>query len=246
MMQILMPMAGSGQPFDASGQIFPKALVELFSHPLVEYAVASVKIKEDSEFIFVISEADQNSFHLDAVLGLLVPDCTIVATKGPTGGALCSALLAIDHLNPKEPLIVCNGDQFLEATMDEALSSFRQRDLDVGILTFQSVHPRWSFALVGEDGFVSQTAEKQPISKDATVGIYYYKTASLFLEAAADSLRKNSSYDGQFYVCPSINEIILAGGRVGVHEVSEDAFIPLGTPEDVERFKVLFRHSPLD
>jgi len=246
MMQVLVPMAGSGMPFSVNGQVFPKSLAEVHGIPLVSYAVESIRLNEDMRFLFVISEEERARFHLDNVLRLMAPECSIVATRGKTGGALCSALLAIDDLNPDEPLIVCNGDQFIvDDTADKALADFRRRDLDVGILTFESIHPRWSYVLLNQDGFVEETAEKDPISRHATVGIYYYKTASVFIKSAEASIRKHSVYSDQYYICPSINEVILVGGRVGAFKLDGDMFYPLGTPEDVERFTKKFTSSPI-
>ena len=37
---------------------------------------------------------------------------------------------------------------------------FVNADVDGGILTFESTHPKWSYAKLGDDGFVSEVAEK--------------------------------------------------------------------------------------
>ena len=47
-------------------------------------------------------------------------------------------------------------------------------NLDASILTFNSTHPKWSFAQVNDDGLVTEVAEKKPISNIATVGIYWW------------------------------------------------------------------------
>lgn len=245
MIQTLMPMAGAGTPFLHEDAYFPKALTEIHGHPLVEYAVASSTSAREQRFIFVISELESRRFHLDDVLRLIRPDCQIVESRGKTGGALCSAMLAVDQLDPDLPLLVCNGDQFLTQGVDAALDAFEKADLDVGIITFPATHPRWSFARLGEDGLVERTAEKRPISTHATVGVYYYRTASFFLRAGAQALLKNNAYDDQFYICPSINELILEGRRVGIHEIDAEDFRPLGTPDDVVRFRTLYSASPL-
>src|SRR4051812_17146672 len=98
MIQILMPMGGSGKPFQEYGRGFPKSLVEVLGHPLVEYAVTSTMPNEPHRFIFVTSPEDSLRFHLNDVLRLLSPNCEIVGIPGPTGGALCTALLAVDKI----------------------------------------------------------------------------------------------------------------------------------------------------
>lgn len=239
MMQILIPMAGSGRPFELQGQVFPKPLVEIADRSLVEFAIAGVRLAEPHRYVFVIGEIERASFALDKVLSLAAPGCGIYTSRGKTGGALCSAMLAIDLIDPAQPLLVCNGDQFLPAGLvDQTLADFRARDLDVGILTFDSIHPRWSFALVDEaDQLVYQTAEKRPISRQATVGIYYYREASMFFDAGENAILKNNTFNDQFYICPSINELILKGYRVGAYDIGKENFFPMGTPQDVERFR---------
>lgn len=246
MMQILMPMAGSGRPFHEAGQKFPKPLIEVLGHPMAAYAIKSSRPAEDHRFIFVANAADRQDFHLDSVLKLLAPGCAIVQTERPTGGALCTAMLAVDHIDPDQPLLVCNGDQWLTGGVQAALADFRARDLDVGIVTFTAMHPRWSFVRLDEDDMVVETAEKDPISEHATVGVYYYRTGAMFLRAAEKSLMKNTLVNGQFFIVPSINQLILENARVGHFKIPNSDFHPLGVPEDVQRFLDHFQESPLD
>ena len=84
MMQVLIPMAGSGMPFSMNGQVFPKSLAEVHGKPLVSYAVESIRLSEDMRFLFVISDEERSRFHLDNVLRLMAPECSIVTTRGNT------------------------------------------------------------------------------------------------------------------------------------------------------------------
>jgi dTDP-glucose pyrophosphorylase len=246
MIQILMPIAGSARPFHEMGQKFPKPMIEVLGHPMVEYAIRSSRPAGDHCFIFVTNAADRQEFHLDSVLRLLAPGCTIVQTERPTGGALCTALLAVDHIDREAPLLVCNGDQWTTRGIQPALDDFRARDLDVGIVTFTSMHPRWSFVRLDEEGMVVETAEKNPISNHATVGAYYYRNGAMFIRAAEKALLKNTLVNNQFFIVPSINQLILEGARVGQYKIPNAEFHPLGIPEDVSHFLTHFQTSPLD
>jgi hypothetical protein len=55
-------------------------------------------------------------------------------------------------------------------------------------------------------------------------------------------LVKSASVDGQFYVCPVYNELILAGRRVSHYPIAREQMHSLGTPEDLEAF--VGRHQP--
>ena len=54
-------------------------------------------------------------------------------------------------------------------------------------------------------------AEKQPISRNATAGLYYFRRGVDFVRGAERMLFKNASFSGEFYVAPVYNELILAG-----------------------------------
>lgn len=245
MIDILMPIAGDGGPFAAAGEAFPKSLIEVRGHALVEYAVRTATPDEAHRFIFVISAEANHHRQLSALLRRLAPSAEIVVAPQRTGGALCTALLAIDSLVSERPLLVCNGDQYLVPGVAPALADFRGRALDVGIITFPALHPRWSFAALGENGQVEEVAEKRTISEHATAGLYYFRETSAFIDAGFESLRKHVVHAGQFYLAPSINQAILRGAAVGIWEVSRQEFHPLGTPNDVEEFRRAFPVSPI-
>ncbi len=109
-----------------------------------------------------------------------------------------------------------------------------ETNADGGIVTFTSTHPKWSFARVDETGFITEVAEKNPISDKATVGFYYWKKGSDFVKYADQMIAKNLRVNNEFYVCPVYNEAIQDGKRVKNYVA--DGMMGLGTPEDLNRF----------
>ena len=103
-----------------------------------------------------------------------------------------------------------------------------------GIATFESSHPKWSYAKLNEDGFVSEVAEKKVISHNATVGIYYYKKGSEFVKYAEQMIQKNIRVNNEFYVCPVFNEFVLDGKKIKIVEVKK--MWGIGVPEDLNYF----------
>jgi len=110
----------------------------------------------------------------------------------------------------------------------------RKKNVDGGIVTFISTHPKWSFVKVDEEGYVKEVAEKRPISNIATVGIYYFKQGRYFVEAAEKMVKKNVRVNNEFYVAPTYNEMILEGKKILSYPVAE--MRGLGTPEDLQKF----------
>ena len=55
---------------------------------------------------------------------------------------------------------MANSDQFLEWNSNEFMYSMVGDDIDGGIVSFEATHPKWSFAKLGEDGFVTEVVRK--------------------------------------------------------------------------------------
>lgn len=235
MLRIVIPMGGEARRFQERGFTFPKPLIEVRGKPMIEVVARNLAPSEPHRFVFVARQEDLSRWALGEVLRLVSPGCRVVPLRRPTSGALCSVLLAMEEIADDGELLIANGDQFLDVAMDRFLDRVRSSGADGGILTFPSKHPKWSFVRE-EDGVVVQVAEKRPISDSATAGVYWFRRSSDFLRAAEKSMLKNSAIDGQFYVCPVYNELILEGGRIVTHRIPRECMHSLGTPEDFETF----------
>ena len=233
-MNILIPMAGAGSRFAEQGYTFPKPLIEVGNKPMIQVVVDNLNIQ--ANYIFIVQKEHYEKYNLETVLNMVAPGCTIVQTEGITEGAACTTLLAKEYINNEEPLIIANSDQFVEWNSNEVLYAFTTEGVDGGILCFNSTHPKWSYAKLDENGFVSEVAEKQPISTNATVGIYYWSRGSLYVNSAERMIERNIRTNNEFYVCPAFNELIEDGGKVRVKNIAEDGMWGIGTPEDLKHF----------
>jgi len=240
-MKILIPMGGSDEAFRQHGYAYAKPLIEIAGRPLIQHVLDPLKRIEGAEVVFVIRKEDDLRFHLREVLQLLDPGAVIVRADGPTAGAACTALLAIEHIDNDDELLIANGDQILAFDIAGILQRFRERRLDAGTVVFDSVHPRWSFVKTDADGMVMEAAEKRPISRNATAGVYYFRQGRFFVEAAKDMIRKDASVNDGFFVCPSLNELILAQMRVGVERIEREEYISLATPQAVEEYELILK-----
>ena len=142
--------------------------------------------------------------------------------------------MAKQYIDNEEPLLIANSDQIVEWSSNECLYAFGADEIDGGILTFKATHPKWSYAKIGDDGFVSEVAEKNPISDNATVGIYYWKRGSDYVKYAEDMIEKNIRTNNEFYVCPVFNQAIADGKKVRVKEIEK--MWGIGTPEDLNYY----------
>ena len=166
-------MAGAGSRFEKAGYSFPKPLIEVNGQPMIVKVLESLNLI--GKFIFLVKKDHYEKFKLNSLLSFICPGCKIVQIDGLTQGAACTVLKAKDLINNDEPLIISNSDQWIKWNSLKTLNEFNQPNCDGGILTFNSVHPKHSFAKVDVQGWVTEVAEKNPISNNATVGVYYWK-----------------------------------------------------------------------
>jgi HAD superfamily hydrolase (TIGR01509 family) len=231
-MNVLIPMAGAGSRFEKAGYVLPKPLIDVDGAPMIKVVVDSLNV--DANFIFIVQKSHNEKYNLKSVLPLISPNCSIVEIDGITEGAACTTLLAEHLINGEEPLLICNSDQYIKWNSSEFFYKVQEQKVDASILTFSSTHSKWSYAKVDDDGFVTEVAEKKPISDLATVGIYFWKHGRDYVKYAKQMIEQNKRVNDEFYVCPVFNEAIEDNKKITTHNVDE--MWGIGTPEDLETF----------
>jgi HAD superfamily hydrolase (TIGR01509 family) len=231
-LNILIPMAGAGSRFEQAGYTFPKPLIDVKGKPMIQVVVENLNI--DANYIYVVQKSHREKYNLDTLLNLITPGCKIVEVDGITEGAACTALLAKEYINNDAPLFFANSDQYAEWDSNEFMYKMQETEADGGIVTFKAIHPKWSFAKINEQGYVTEVAEKNPISDNATVGFYYWKHGFEFVKYAEQMIVNNTRVNNEFYVCPVFNEAIADKKKIKAFNI--DKLFGLGTPEDLRYF----------
>ena len=233
-MNVLIPMAGRGSRFATQGYTFPKPLIDVKGKPMIQVVTENLNIK--ANYTFIVQKEHYEKYSLQHLLNLIAPNCNIVQVDGITEGAACTTLLAKEFIDNDEPLLMANSDQFVEWDSNETLYAFTNGNCDGGIITFPATHPKWSYAKLGEDGYVSEVAEKKPISEHATVGIYWWAKGSDYVKYAEQMIEKDIRVNNEYYVCPVFNEAIGDGKKVRIKEIEKEGMWGIGTPEDLNYF----------
>jgi beta-phosphoglucomutase-like phosphatase (HAD superfamily)/dTDP-glucose pyrophosphorylase len=231
-LNVLIPMAGAGSRFAQAGYTFPKPLIEVRGKPMIQVVVENLNI--EANYIFLVQKEHYDKYNLKYMLNLIAPNCKIVQVDGITEGAACTTLLAKEFIDNDAPLVMANSDQFVEWNSNECMYAFCADSIDGGILTFKATHPKWSYAKLNGDGFVSEVAEKKVISDEATVGIYYWRQGSDYVKYAEQMISKDIRTNGEFYTCPVFNEAIGDNKKIRVKNIQ--GMWGIGTPEDLNYF----------
>lgn len=234
MINVLLPAMGKSAFFKDA--YFPKPLTEINGKTMLEMVVDDYSELDPKNYIFVFHDEDCRKFHLDASVRILTDVSKVIKLHNQTAGALCTCLMAVDYINDDTPLIIANSDQIIDVDYREVIKHFDECGAEAGVITFPSIHPRWSYAKVNEDEVV-EVAEKRPLSKCAIAGFYYYKHGRDFVDAAKKALLKQNNLDGKYYISATVNELILAGKKVAYYEVKKEQYKSFYSPAKIEEFE---------
>lgn len=240
-MNLVIPIASNSKFFSIEEYGYPKPLIEISGKPMIEHVINNLTQGMNfKKIIFIVKQDECDKYHLDNTLNLLSPiKPEIIKLRADTRGALCSTLLAIEHINQAEPLVIANADQLFDDGVAALIKKFMGSDLDAACLTFDSVHPRWSYVRIDDSNLVVETAEKRPISRHAIAGFYFYKHGSEFVEYGMESIKHDTSIDGQYFISPVFNEYILDNKKVGQFEVENDRFHTFYSPQKIGEYEAL-------
>lgn len=245
-MQIVIPMAGDSKRFKEYGFDQPKYLIEVLGKTLLERSLSSLPLHLATKLIFIIKQEHEDQYKVSSEIESIIDkldsersnkelyfqETQFIFLKESTRGQTETVLKAKKYLDSSQALIIYNIDTQFEYNWED---TEYDKFIDDGlILAVKKEGQQWSFAEVGENGYVKQTAEKERISDNALVGLYHFKKASYFIEAAEDQINNNKTSKGEYYVAPIYNYLIQKQRNFVLDFV--DSFIPLGTPEEVFDF----------
>lgn len=235
MINVLIPAMGKSLFFKES--FFPKPVIDVAGETMLERVVKNYNSLNQKKFVFIFDRKDCAEFHLDESAGLLTePNSDVLILENETAGALCSCLMAIEKIDLDSPLFISNCDQVIDINYQKVFEYFNDKNADAGVIIFNSIHPRWSYARI-KNGEVVEVAEKRPLSKNAIAGFYYYRKARDFITSAEKAVLKDENYNGKYYISSTMNEIILMGGKVVPYEIQALQYHSFYSPEKIKEYE---------
>ena len=236
-MKVLIPMAGLGSRFSKIGIKDPKPLIEVQGKTLIEHSVKSFDV--DAEFIFITRRFDDpaQNLRLSEMLKTLRPASTEICIDHVTNGASQTCLAARHLIDDDDQLVIYNCDQLITWNATEFVDFCANNTCDGAIVLYNSTDPKNSFAEI-TDGLISRVAEKKAISQNALIGFHYWRRGRDFVRSATELVEAfHSLGQPECYVSETYNSLIDEGMMILPYFVSNNTYIPLGTPEDVARYQ---------
>lgn len=197
-MNILVPMAGEGTR-TKDLYVGPKPMLPVGERPMFYHAVSSAE-RLDANLIFVV-RSDHN---IADEVRTLFPDSSIVLQDGRVNGAVLSCLLA-KNLITEAPLLIMDCDM---AVRFDYWSLFRFVS-DVGVVTFPSDNPAYSYVVSNMALQVLDIAEKKTISNNAVAGSFFWKRGTDFIKLAEQVVQRE--HTSEVYLSSVIKEAVLDG-----------------------------------
>ena len=233
---IVITMAGRGSRFTDAGYALPKPMIPAKGRPMFSWALSSLDFYDSNvdRIIFICLKEHVDKFGIDEELRKEYPSCEVIALDHVTEGQACTVLLAKKSINNGTPLCIYNIDTVFRSGLKRMIRDPKKR-FDGIITVFEATNPDYSYAKIGDDGFIAQVAEKKPISGDATIGLYFFSKGSDFVNAAEAMIAKDLRVNNEFYVGPCYNELIAKGKRIVPDHARQ--FHVLGDPESLKKFE---------
>lgn len=222
---------------DREQEELPICLTEIGGLSLLERILEKSSVLADTNYTFVFSYNDAKKYHLNRVSEILKPESFSVLVPETTKGSLCTALLAASTLDQDSELLIISANELVDVELDSVINGFRSDQLGGGVLVFKSIQPRYSYVRLDDDGFVSEAAQRRPISQNATTGIFWFSKTADFVAGAKSMIKKDTTVDGAFFIAPVFNELILESKKVGIHRIGVNEYLPLKTQKQIDLYE---------
>lgn len=235
-LNIILLSGKKGEPQHNDGG-YPEYLSECNGKPLIHSLIDNCATLDPRRIICMFSDCDIRKLHLRNMIQQMHPSASVFSIHDATQGAACTALLASEQIDNDDELLILSTSDFLDVALADVLNTFRHNAEDAGVIIFKSLHPRYSFVRLDNDNRVIEAAEKNPISPHAVAGMYWFKSGSLFVSAAKEMILKDARVNNNFFIAPSLNELVLLHKKIGTYRIEPTQYHPLKTQNQLQAFE---------
>ncbi len=238
-MNVVITMAGLGSRFQKAGYQVPKFMIEAKGKTLFEWSMLSLsdfnKI-ENVKYIFIVrKETNSSEFIKNTMKKFGVDNIDIIEIDYLTDGQATTAILAKQFWNENEELVVYNIDTYVEPDCIK----YSEITGDGFIPCFNAPGDHWSFVRLDENGNAVEVREKERISDNCTIGLYYFKSCKLYEDLYNEYYCNDNHLEkNEKYIAPIYNYMIEKGMQVNISKIPYNKVHVLGTPKELNDFLV--------
>ncbi|MEM7041797.1 MAG: NTP transferase domain-containing protein [Pseudomonadota bacterium] len=239
---VMVPMAGAGSRFVKDGYLDPKPLIPVSGQPMAVQATRD--LPESERRLFVQRRDLPVRERVEKALTRAFDNAEVSLLDQLTDGQARTCLLAMDEVDPEEPLTIGACDNGVLYDPHQFQKLMAEPEIDV-IVWVTRGHPNaardpemygW---IAADGGHITGVSVKEPLddpqSDPVIIGTFTFKRASDFNAAAERMFERGGRINGEFYVDSCIEDAIALGLNCVIFEV--DAYLSWGTPDELRSFE---------
>lgn len=191
------------------------------------------------KYSFIVRQEHIDKYQIDKGIRSFLPEANLFSVVKTTRGAVETCLIAENAIADDDAVIVMDCDlEFRSKKFMEIIKQILNKPIEEAtggaLVSFESNEPRYSYAALGEDGFVARTAEKEVISNHALCGAYFFASGRRFKQIAHLLLAEPAFTKPEYYVSLLFNYLLKDGEKVWLAPMEE--YYSYGTPEELKRY----------
>jgi len=246
-MEIVVLMAGEGKRFtDVYGDVY-KPFVEVKGKTILEWTLLSIPFK-DHHLNFTIQEKHDDKFdvvrRLIDTFGENIFICSMDRlTRGNLETAFNTTLNMFDegYLNSDNEILFLDADNLYNGDdLFNFIENKKKITDNFAVLTgFEPLDDsaKWCFFKLNRDevtGVYEKDSAALKSGGKPMVGVFYFSNVEQFLDSADKTLKGDNTVNGEYYLSSVIKTYLRDG--IPVFGKIVDGVVPLGTPEDMEKY----------
>lgn len=240
-MQIVIPMAGSGQRFIDAGYKIPKPLISFGNIPMIEKVINL--FPGEKNIIFICNQDHLERTKMRAIIKKIMPLAKIIGIKPHKKGPVYSICQVSDQIDDNEEVIVHYCDVAKYWNYSDFLKHTRDRNADGALSCNRGFHPHMltgnCYALVDANNqWFNSITEKKPlddIDKEyASDGAYYFKNGKILKKYSKLLIDRDINIAGEYYVSMVYNLLKEDNLNISVYEIQH--MLSMQTPGDLAEY----------
>lgn len=207
-MDVIFPVAGLGTRLRPQTWSKPKPLVSVAGKPMFEHVIDRILPVEPDKLVFITGYLGDQ---LKRWARETYPDIELAFVEQPEMLGQTDAIIRTREICSADALIL-----FPDALFEADFSTLEEVEADGVICTKVVEDPSaLGVVVVGDDGFITRLIEKpsEPVSNQATVGIYYFKEMPALYDAIDDQMRRGIKTRDEFFIADAIQLMIDGGNK---------------------------------
>ena len=223
---VILPLAGPYPEIWHGNETaeMPLYLADVAGMSALEVIGQSLRSRRFSvRYIFVVKDSVASAFNIDALCARAVDYARleVVKIKSDSLSSVHTILkIPNEDIPDNMPLLIADGHHVPVWLDGQCLDDLLGSPSDGAVTVMQSIDPRFSYVRLNtttnrkmqdSNAVIEVTMEGRPTSNLACSGLYFFKQARHFKDAAKIAIKCNRRWLGRFYTAQLFNEMVKCG-----------------------------------